>query len=108
MTVFVILNPDQKFPFEQDMMGQSSSATALNLESVFKLQLKRTKSTSFSLKYLSLQPMQYQCLRSLLFKHLNYDAVLCINIEKTSELLEQNFYPLHVSRATALEQSDKH
>ena len=114
MTVFVILNPDQKFPFEQDVMGQSASASALNLESVFKLQLKRKKSPSFSLKYLPLQAMQYQCLRSLLLKHLDYDAVLRINIEKISELLEQNFmscvnyYPLHVSQATALEESDKH
>ena len=56
ITFFTILNPDQSYPFLNDLKNFPNKVT-LNMESAIKQDLQKQAYPSFTLKYLPLQAM---------------------------------------------------
>ena len=109
MTIFMILNPDQEFPFERDIDVTNKTTPELLLNSI-KSQLSKLQAPSESKKYLLLQATQYERLRSVFYENLQFNPKERMSIEVIREQLNSHgdleFNPLPISQSSALEKYD--
>ena len=87
MTFFTILNPDHSYPFQNELKNIPNKVTS-NMAAAFKQELQKEDYLSFSLKYLRIQAMFYQSLRSSFYKYLQYDPEVRVNIDSIKHFLD--------------------
>ena len=110
MTIFIILNPDQKYPFQE--MIKEFEYSVYDMERQFKLCLKNRESPSMSKKYTKEQSCNYQRLRLIFHQSLQFNPKDRPTMSELKKLLQEgnsaniHFLPLNVSQATALEKND--
>lgn len=112
MTIFVSLNPDQRYPFQQDMeaVTKEQGERVRDLDDMLKDLLRSRCIPSFSPKYLVTQSCYYQNLREMIHDNLLYNAEDRCSVASLFQLVNEEAaiesYPLGASQATALEISD--
>ncbi|XP_066932674.1 uncharacterized protein [Clytia hemisphaerica] len=116
MTLFVVINPDQSYPFDVDIKRLSKNIPKgkyLNIkpEAEFKRLLRKKSTPSVSAKYEMEQSSNFAYLRSLVYQEIKYDPNERISATSLKTLLEQepkdiSFYPLEVSQSSVQEQND--
>ena len=74
-TFFVILNPDQKNPFQFDLEKRRACDAGLNVSDALLYFLRKKAMPSFSQKYEEIQATCYSKLRYVFFKYLEFDAL---------------------------------
>ena len=87
MIFFTILNPDHSYPFQNELKNIPNKVTS-NMAAAFKQELQKEDYLSFSLKYLRIQAMFYQSLRSSFYKYLQYDPEVRVNIDSIKHFLD--------------------
>ena len=87
MTFFTTLNPDHSYPFQNELKNIPNKVTS-NMAAAFKQELQKEDYRSFSLKYLRIQAMFYQSLRSSFYKYLQYDPEVRVNIDSIKHFLD--------------------
>ena len=87
MTFFTTLNPDHSYPFQNELKNIPNKVTS-NMAAAFKQELQKEDYLSFSLKYLRIQAMFYQSLRSSFYKYLQYDPEVRVNIDSIKHFLD--------------------
>ena len=113
MTLFVLLNPDQKYPFEKDtklLKANTGNVLVPSAEYFLKNILKdKPLSMSFA-KYMAQQPCYYQRLRYIFQQNMEYDPERRCTASQIMSILQFNeeivYEPRDVSQVTALEQND--
>ena len=118
MTFYIIINPDQSYPFEQNIKEEleKSHSTEKVLIMTAEQQLKKfplqKRPTLLSSKYEIHQAMYYQKLRKLLYSSLQHTPSLRWNISKIQDCLYETncckFAPLPVSQASALGKNNQY
>ena len=107
MTFFVILNPDQKNPFQYDLEKRRACDAGLNVSDALLYFLRKKAMPSFSQKYEEIQASCYSKLRYVFFKYLEFDASERAIVNEVIENLSEDSHvvitSLAVSQATALE-----
>ena len=106
---FVILNPDQHFPFHLNI---KETAPTEPVDCAFNRFLRKRIIPQFSKDHLPFQAEHYQQLRAVFCEELQYDPKKRCNIDKIKEMIAEKEYnisyaPLSCSQATALEESDR-
>ena len=107
MTYFLILNPDQRYPYQLDLMDNSHTGA----EDI-KDKLREQKIPSSSEKYLANQGMEYQVMRHTFETSFSFDPAkrlipsILLNILETEFTKEISFVQLSNSQSTALEIAD--
>ena len=109
MTFFVILNPDQRFPFHLHIKETSPVEP---VDRVFNRFLRKRIIPQFSKDHLPFQVEHYQQLRAVFCEELQYDPKKRCNIDKIKEVIAEkehniSYVPLSCSQATVLEESDR-
>ena len=107
MTFFVVLNPDQKYPFEILLKNNPHQ----NIEHAFKSHLARRRPPPASDHLKVTQALYYQNLRYTFYENLKFNPSHRCRIDDLAQQLNVNdkinsYYPLKCSQATALESSD--
>eukprot|EP00794_Sanderia_malayensis_P012493 gene12493-13776_t len=110
MTIFIVINPDQRFPFEDNITKMQPKSSA-DYDSFFLELLKGRAYPSCSGEYTSYQASYYQKLRQLFYDNLAYDISERCNIAALVKMIEDvsitDFLQLDVSQATAMAQNDE-
>ena len=112
MTIFVVINPDQRYPFQLDItrLLEEDGKEVVNSEHLLKACLRERKIPSFSDKYLGMQANYYQRLRRIFCENLDYDPEQrCTVKDLIKQSREESDFltmPLTVSQASALSESD--
>ena len=111
MTFFVILNPDQKTPFQYDFEKRRACDAGLNVSDALLYFLRKKAMSSFSQKYQEIQASCYSKLRYVIFKYLEFNASQRATVNEVMENLTEDsdvmIINLAVSQATALEFNDR-
>ena len=117
MTIYIIINPDQLYPFAQDIKEEleKSHSTGKVLILTAEQQLKKfplqKRTPLFSSRYEIHQAMYYQKFRKLLYSSLKDTPSLRWDTSKIQDFMSEtnccNFTLLPVSQASALEKSDQ-
>ena len=106
MSFFVILNPDQKNPFEYDIEKRRPYHAGLNVSDVLLYFLRKKAMPSFSQKYEETQASCYSKLRYVFFKYLEFNATERATVNEVLENLTKDsdiaITSLAVSQAAAL------
>eukprot|EP00112_Aurelia_sp_Birch-Aquarium-sp1_P023193 Seg681.5 transcript_id=Seg681.5/GoldUCD/mRNA.D3Y31 product="Serine/threonine-protein kinase TOS3" protein_id=Seg681.5/GoldUCD/D3Y31 len=112
MTIFVVINPDQRYPFQLDItrLLEEDGKEIMNSEHLLKACLREKKTRSFSDQYLEMQSNHYQRLRKIFCENLLYNpnqrCTVKDLIKQSKEVSDLVTMPLTVSQASALSKSD--
>ena len=110
MTIFVVLNPDQKFPFQHDLENISDRNGFTDTADMLLDLLRKEYFPTFSKSYEEMQASCYSNLRHVFLKNLKYKPSERSSIKEIQDDLMQesdiHFMQLAVSQASALERSD--
>ena len=112
MTMFVVINPDQRYPFQLDItrLLEEDGKEVIKSEHVLKNCLCERKIPSFSDKYLEVQCDHYQRIRKMFCQNLCYDpdqrCTVKDLIKQSEEVSDIVTIPLRVSQASALSEND--
>ena len=109
ITFFVILNPDQRFPFHFNIKENAPTDLA---DQAFNGFLRKRIISEFGKDNLPFEADNYQQLRLVFCEELQYDPKKICNVDKIKEMIaakEHNisYAPLNCSQVTALDKSDK-
>ena len=74
MNFFVIMNPDQKNPFQYDLEKRRASDAGLNVSDALLYFRRKKTMQSFSQKYEEIKALCYSKLRRVFFKYLEFNA----------------------------------
>ena len=111
MTFFVILNPDQKNPFQYDLEKRRACDAGLNVSDALLYFLRKKAMPSFSQKYEEIQASCYSKLRYVFFKYLEFNASERVTVNEVMENLTEDssvvITSLALCQATALEFKDR-
>ena len=117
MTIYIVINPDQSYPFAQDIKEElekshsTGKVLIMTVEQQLKKFLLRKRTPLFSSKYEIHQAIYYQKLRKLFYSSLQYTPSLRLDISKIQDFMSEasccNFTPLAVPQASALERCDQ-
>ena len=111
LTIFVILNPDQEYPFSLDFQNHREEVVSDSASNLLKKYLKRKCFSTFSSSYLMQQSRYYQWLRSMFYELLNYKpndkgiASEVVQLLKPTKLI--SYFPLSTSKATAVKEHNE-
>ena len=111
MTFFVILNPDQKNPFQYDLEKRRACDAGLNVSDALLYFLRKKTMPSFSQKYEEIHASCYSKLRYVFFKYLEFNTSERATVNKIMENLTEDsdvaITSLAVSQAASLEFNDR-
>jgi len=115
MTFFVLLNPDQPHPFYHDMDAAATNTPegkylVMPSDQQLKSYLRKKAFPTSSPGYIKEQASSHSKLRQIVNHGMSYESVSRWSAEKIQGVLKENetieFFPLTVSQASVLEQSD--
>ena len=108
MTIFIVMNPDQEYPFELDVKEQQNTKKQTSQLNLLRQHLKEKLFPSSSPSYLSMQASYLQKIREVFHKAVSFVPEERKTVHCLKSLLENQAHvfivPLSVSQLTALEQ----
>ena len=111
MTIFIVMNPDQKYPFELDVKEQQNTKKKTSQLNLLRQHLKEKLFPSSSPSYLSMQASYLQKIREVFHKAESFVPEERKTVHCLKSLLENQAHvfivPLSVSQLTALEQYER-
>ena len=111
MTIFIVMNPDQEYPFELDVKEQQNTKKQTSQLNLLRQHLKEKLFPSSSPSYLSMQASYLQKIREVFHKAVSFVPEERKTVHCLKSLLENQAHvfivPLSVSQLTALEQYDR-
>eukprot|EP00794_Sanderia_malayensis_P019661 gene19661-21608_t len=88
MTIFVSINPDQRYPYQLDLRDKNISNPAADLEETLKEMLILHKLPSGSEKYFQIQSCHYQKLREIIYNNLQFNPELRSTITSLKAMMQ--------------------
>ena len=90
MTFIVILNPDQKSPFQYDLEKRRASDVGLHVSVLLRYFLRKKAMSSFTQKYEEILASCYSKCRYVFFKYIEFNASERATVNEVIEKLTKD------------------